>query len=58
MAKLIRMCPYCRSRELIRFGTYRYEGRTRARYMCKVCDKSTIYPLVKLVAERKKGKKE
>ena len=56
MARLIRMCPSCNSRKLIRYGTYRYEGRTKARYLCKSCGKSTIYPLVKLVAERKRKK--
>jgi transposase-like protein len=57
MAKLIRMCPSCNSRKLRRHNIYKYGGRTRVRYKCQNCGRLTIYPLIKLVAERKKKKK-
>jgi len=56
MAKLVRMCPSCNSRRLVRFGTYKYEGHSKARYKCKNCGRVTVYPLIKMVAERKRKK--
>lgn len=57
MAKLVKMCPSCRSRRLHRYDTYRYEGKTKTRYECLNCGHITIYPLVRLIAERKKRTK-
>jgi DNA-directed RNA polymerase subunit RPC12/RpoP len=56
MAKLIRMCPSCNSRRLVKYDTYRYGGRARTRYQCQNCGRLTIYPLLKLIAERRKKK--
>ena len=54
MARLVRMCPSCRSRRLKKYDIYRYGRTSRTRYRCESCGKLTIYPLMKLVAERKK----
>ena len=56
MAKLVRMCPKCRSTRMVKYDTYEYEGRKKPRYKCSNCGHLTIYPLIKLVAERKKKK--
>ena len=57
MAKVVRMCPKCRSTRLTRYDTYKYEERSKPRYKCGNCGRLTIYPLIKLVAERKKKEK-
>ena len=54
MARLVRICPSCRSRRMKKYDIYRYGGTSRTRYRCENCGKLTIYPLMKLVAERKK----
>jgi len=54
MARLVRMCPSCRSRRMKKYDTYRYGDTSRTRYKCQNCGRLTIYPLMKLVAERKK----
>jgi len=54
MARLVKMCPSCRSRRMKKYDIYRYGGTSRTRYKCGNCGKLTIYPLMKLVAERKK----
>jgi hypothetical protein len=54
MARLVRICPSCDSRRLRRYDIYRYGGRTRIRYRCENCGHLTIYPIVRLVAERKR----
>ncbi len=54
MAKVIRMCPECYSRKLRRYDTYKYAGKNKIRYKCRNCGRLTIYPLIKLVAQRKK----
>jgi DNA-directed RNA polymerase subunit RPC12/RpoP len=56
MARLIRMCPKCGSRRLKKYDIYKYGGHKRTRYKCEVCGHLTIYPLTKLIAERKKKK--
>jgi len=58
MAKVVRMCPKCHSTKLTRYDTYTYEGHSKPRYKCGKCGRLTIYPLIKLVAERKKKKKD
>ena len=54
MAKVTRMCPDCHSTRLSRYDTYKYGGHRKPRYKCNNCGRLTIYPLIKLVAERKK----
>jgi len=56
MAKIIRMCPSCNSRRLKKYDIYKYGERKKIRYKCENCGRLTIYPLIKLVAERKKKK--
>ena len=58
MARLVRMCPSCRSRRIKKYDIYRYGGVSRTRYKCENCGRLTIYPLMKMVAERKKKKKD
>jgi transposase-like protein len=57
MAKLIRICPSCNSRRLKKYDIYEYGGRRKIRYRCENCGRLTIYPFIKLVAERKKKAK-
>jgi transposase-like protein len=54
MARLIRMCPMCNSRRLEKYDIYRYGGNRRVRYRCQNCGRLTIYPLIRLIAERRK----
>jgi transposase-like protein len=56
MARVVRMCPSCRSRRLQKYDTYRYGGKTRTRYQCASCGHTTVYPLLRLIAERKHNK--
>jgi transposase-like protein len=56
MAKVIRICPSCGSKRMVKYDTYKYGGRKKARYQCQKCGRLTIYPLIQLVAERKKKK--
>jgi len=56
MAQLIRICPSCNSRKLKKYDIYEYSGRRKIRYKCEICGRLTIYPLIKLIAERKKKK--
>jgi transposase-like protein len=58
MAKIVRMCPSCKSRKLSRYDTYRYKGKIKTRYQCDSCGHTTIYPLIRLIAERKKRNKK
>jgi len=37
-----------------KYDFYRYGAKKRIRYKCGGCGRLTIYPLMKLVAERKK----
>ena len=57
MAKAVKMCPKCRSRRLRKYDAYKYGGRVRTRYECVECGHITIYPLIRLIAERKRKKK-
>ncbi len=54
MAKVVRMCPSCQSRKLKKYDTYRYDAKTRTRYQCVDCGHITIYPLLRLIAQRKR----
>jgi len=56
MAKVVRICPSCGSRKMVKYDTYEYGGKRKPRYKCSNCGRLTIYPLIKLVAERKKKK--
>ena len=37
-----------------KYDIYTYGGKKRIRYKCGNCGRLTIYPLIRLVAERKK----
>lgn len=54
MAKLIYICPKCNSTKMKNYNTYKYEGKSMPRYKCHSCGYLTIYPLMKMRAERKK----
>jgi len=56
MARLVRMCPSCKSVRMKKYDIYHYGGVSRIRYKCEECGKLTIYPLMRMVAERKKKK--
>lgn len=54
MPKMIRICPSCGSRKLKKYDIYKYGGRRKIRYKCDNCGRLTIYPIIRLIAERKK----
>jgi len=33
-------CPYCRSKDVVKNGFYRYKSNAEQRYRCKSCGKS------------------
>lgn len=33
------VCPYCKSKDIVRNGFYKYKGNVEQRYQCKNCDK-------------------
>ncbi len=55
MAKLVRICPKCDSRRMEPYDIYRYGGKRKRRYRCQRCGHLTIYPVMKMVAERRRN---
>ena len=37
-------CPYCGSKDVIKFGFYRYKDDVKQRYYCNSCEGITIKP--------------
>jgi Zn ribbon nucleic-acid-binding protein len=56
VATVIKMCPKCRSRDLRKYDRYRHGDKVRIRHECTECGHITIYPLIRLIAERKRKK--
>jgi len=39
MNKSIIFCPYCKSKDIVKHGLYKYKGNVEQRYLCKNCNK-------------------
>ena len=39
MSKSIILCPYCKSKNIVKHGLYNYKDNAEQRYQCKVCNK-------------------
>lgn len=48
------VCPFCYSKKMRKFGFYRYEGKTKQKWLCENCNSVTAYPLHRKPTHRKK----